>query len=101
MKKILILIPFLFLGCAEKTVYKKIYIQPKYPKLKLYEFNKSITLNVKNHNKFVCIKEWKGCIPKEKFVELVKYIKELKMNNLKYTNEIKKYNNFIKRKNSN
>jgi hypothetical protein len=85
---------FFIFGCTTKEipVIKYKYIEKTCPKLKIYDFNKSLELTIKKDKNKICIKEWGSCIKEEEFYKLVRYIKELKLINEKYKNEIKLYN---------
>ena len=94
-----LLILYLFLsGCAEKPiihkelVVKKVYIKTKCPKLKIYDFNKTLVLNAYNKGNKICIKEWNACIPKKQMINLIIYTKELKGIISNYKKEIEEYN---------
>jgi len=101
--KVMFFIPLLFIGCTPKIkeveVVKYKIIKPHYPKLKEYEFNKSLTLHLYNKKGFVCFKDESGCIKKTKLKEIVNYIFELKKINAKLIQEVKEYNQFVKGRN--
>ena len=103
----LILVSIVFViiltGCSNKQIVKKeivekkIYIKSKCPKLKLYDYNKSLILNAYNEDNKICIVDWNVCIDRDKFVELLTHIKMLKKSNQLYKEEIIKYNNFVEK----
>jgi uncharacterized protein YceK len=102
---IMIIIFILMTGCSTKTIIKKeivekkIYIKSPCPKLKVFEYNKSIVLDAYLKNDKICVIQWDACLPKEKMFELMKHIKMLKEVNKKYREEITKYNKFIREQN--
>ena len=86
---------FMFTGCAQKpqTIVKYKYIEKKCPKLTVYQgCDVNLTLTAYNKNGQICIKEWNGCIDKKAFIDLAKYIKNLKATCKKYKLEIIEYN---------
>jgi len=87
-----------FTGCATRTeiITKYKYVRPKLPQLQVYEYNKSLNLTAYNKNGKICIKEWNGCIDKKAFINLAKYIKELKGTLKKCNNQIIEYNKMLK-----
>ena len=99
---IAIISPLLFLGCAEKeikVVPKYIKIPCHYPKLKMYQDTERLNLAIRPQDNKVCIKQWNTCIPKNEFMNLVKFIKHKEATIKKYEVEIKNYNNtYIKDK---
>jgi len=92
---IMVLVMIANSGCAEKTVVvtKYKYVQQKCPRLTVYkDWNKTINLTAFNKDGKICIKEWNGCIDKNAFIDLAKYIENLKKTCAKYQYEIKEYN---------
>ena len=86
---------FLFIGCSEKeikVVPKYIKTPCHYPKLKTYPDLKTLNLSIKPEGNNVCVKEWKACIPKNEFMNLVRYINYKKEIIKKYESEINTYN---------
>lgn len=105
MKRLLLLIPFLFMACSTKPEVvvktKYVMVKPPLPEYKVEDFNKSLKLTFYNKGNKVCVKEWDNvCIPKERMIELVSYIKDLKTSlnkcNLKIKNYIKFREKFMK-----
>ena len=93
-----IFIMFFMQGCSTKTIVKKevvtkkVYVKRPCPKLKVFDYNKTITLNAYNKGNKICVEEWKTCIPKQEMIKLVAHIKMLKEVNSKYRKEIEDYN---------
>ena len=82
-----------FLTSCTHTLIKPVYIKSKYPVLKEYPVNKTLTLKVYNKNNEICVKDWNNvCIPKEKFLELVNFIELYKKQLKKANQEIELYN---------
>jgi len=84
-----------FTGCAQKpqTIVKYKYIEKKCPPLTVYQgCDANLTLTAYNKNNQICIKEWNGCIDKKAFIDLVKYIKNIKSVCKKYEYQIIEYN---------
>ena len=82
-------------GCAQKpqTIIKYKYIEKKCPELTVYQgCDANLTLSAYNKNNQVCVKEWNSCVDKRAFVNLAKYIKNLKSTCKKYEYEIIEYN---------
>ena len=98
MKFGILLIGIIFMGCADKPiikkelVVKKVYVKSKCPKLRTFDYNKTLSLTAYNKGNKICIKEWKACIPKEEMIKLIVHIKMLKEVNKKYKEEIEEYN---------
>ena len=98
-RTILLLIPIFFIACASKPEVivktKYIMVKPPLPKYKVEEFNKSLILTFYNKNNKICVKEWGYvCIPKDKMIELISYIKDLKMSLKKCNFKIENYMEF-------
>ena len=92
-----VIVGFIFSGCASKT--ETVYVEPKCPKLQIYEIPPKIKLHAFNRGNTVCIREWNStCIPREKFLELLEYTKELRNAAVKYKNQSEVFNNFFSQK---
>jgi len=85
---------FAVTGCSQKTkvITKYKYIEKRCPQLKYYDFNKTLSLTAYNSGDKICVKEWDGCIKKDSFLELFRYIKEMKKIIKNYQAEVKEYN---------
>ena len=91
---LLIAIPFLFSACSTKEyVIEKL----QYPKLRVYDYNKSLKLTAYNKGNKVCIKEWGTCIPKSEMIKLITYTHSQKKIIDLYKKEILQYNEFAKK----
>jgi len=101
MKKLLLLIPFLFIACSTKPEVvvktKYIMVKPSLPTYATEEFNKSLSYTFYNKGNKVCVKEWGDvCIPKDKMIELISYIKDLKLHLVRCNTKIENYLDFRK-----
>ena len=86
---------YTFTGCAQKpqTIVKYKYIEKKCPPLTVYQgCEVNLSLTAYNKNNQICIKEWNGCIDKKAFIDLVKYIKNIRSVCKKYEYQIIEYN---------
>jgi len=97
-----------FLESCSTILEKPVYIKSKYPVLKEYPVNKTLTLKVYNKDNKICVENWKTCIPKTEFFKLANFIELYKKQLKKANQEIKLYNKFfdknrseIKNKNKN
>ena len=89
-------------GCAQRepekvVVTKYKYIEASCPRQKTYKMPPSMTLTITSNRDTVCIDEWKTCMPTASFMQLSKYIIDLKNTCNKYRNEIKIYNKKYKK----
>jgi len=90
---ILVLILISFTGCSYKTVKEPIYIKQQEPILPQYKTSRKFQFGkLYNKNGNVCIIKWKSCIPKQDFLNLVYYIKDLKSVISDYNTTIDSYN---------
>ena len=95
MKKIILLSIFIMLvltGCSSK-VEVPVYVHNKTPLLENYDIESKYDFGtLTNKNNTVCIQRWNTCMPKNEFIILIDYMKDIKSIVIKHNNQIDKYN---------